>query len=278
MEGEIKSLFLDYCKQKRFIDSYFINQVFIIISNYLHIDEYLKNIFVKNGSSFNDSFYNSMEKVIFFDLKNEHDKYHRNKLDYDNYVYWYNLHVLRTIFHELEHIKQEVYKYSYNFDIKQKLVVLNDIKPNTTANTLKERIENYLRGYKYYRYYQKNHDLSPIERMANIKASKYINSFMDQLENNNEGITKFRLCDQYDILNKVRYGYHLVSSLTNSPSIDFIISIHEKVKDKHVNLNSLLPDMSLSFDDRLYYGLELTEEEYAMIDDDDYIKEFIKRC
>jgi hypothetical protein len=277
MESEIMALFLDYCNKKKFIDTYFINQVFLIITKYIDTNGYLKNVIVNNKDKRNGSFYNTIDQVISFNLKLEHDKFFMKKLDYDDYVYWYNLFVLRTIFHEFKHVKQEEHKFEYKFDIEQKLIVLNDLRTKLSLDTLKDRIKSFIVSYKYHHYYMKHHDLSPSERMANIHASKRINAFCDQLEIENEGIRTFRIFEEFEMLNEIRSGYHLVNSLTNSPSIDFIKGIHDKVKDQVINIDKMLSDMSLSFDKRLYYGLYLTSDEYQMIQDDNYLKEFVKR-
>ena len=277
MESEIMALFLDYCNKKKFIDTYFINQVFLIITKYIDTNGYLKNVIVNNKDKRNGSFYNTIDRVISFNLKQEHDKFFMKKLDYDDYVYWYNLYVLRTIFHEFKHVKQEEHKFGYKFDIEQKLVVLNDLRTRISKETLKDRINSFFISRKYHHYYMKHHDLSPSERMANIEASKRINAFCDQLNIENEGIRAFRIYEEFEILNEIRSGYHLVNSLTNSPSVDFIKGIHDKVKDRVISIDKVFSDMSLSFDERLYYGLYLTSDEYQIIQDDDYLKEFVKR-
>ena len=271
------ALFLDYCNKNKYIDNYFINQVFLIITKYIDTNGYLKNVIVNNKDRRNGSFYNPIDNVILFNLSNEHNKFFRKKLNQDEYVYWYNLYVLRTIFHEFAHVKQEIYKFGYKFDIKQKLIVLNDLRSSLSYDTLKDKIKSFIISRKYHKYYMKNHDLSPIERMANIEASRDINSFLDTLECENEGIRAFRIYEEYEILDEIRIGYHLVSSLTNSPSIDFIKGIHDEIKDQVINIDKTLSDMSLSLDDRLYYGLYLTSDEYQTIQDDDYLKEFVKR-
>jgi len=277
MESEIIDLFLDYCSKKKLIDSCFINKIFLIITKYIDTNGYLKNVIVNNKDKKNGSYYNPIDNVISFNLELHHIEYFKKMLDFDDYVYWYNLFVLRTIFHEFTHVKQEEHLYGFQFDIEQKLIVLNDLRTMISLDGFKNRVKHFYKSHKYHQYYIKHHDLSPNERMANIEASKRINSICDQLEIENEGITAFCVFEKYELCNEIRSGYHLVDSLTNSPSIDFIKNIHDEARDKITYIDKTLFDMSLPFDQRLYYGLSLTASEYQTIQDDQYLKEFVKR-
>ena len=122
-----------------------------------------------------------------------------------------------------------------------------------------------------------HHNLSPIERMANLEASREINSLMNKLKVKNDGILTLRILTELETLDQIRYGYHLVGDITNSPSIDYIIRIHEKACDKTITIDNSLKDTSMSLSDRLYYGLYLTKDEFTKLADDDYAKEQIKR-
>lgn len=262
MYDELLDLYDNYVTNHKYADNTFVNQVFIIINKYHSLGKYLKEVYVTNGCSE----YLPIDQVINIGLNeiNQLIKGLKDQLQ-DDYVYLYNLFVIETIFHELEHVYQEEKKDSEE-DIESFLLLLSDPIILTLDFVEHENIINHiklkLRAHRQKKYYEKNHDLAPQERIANLRSSSKTIDLINNHSNPNKGIAAYHLITN-DIINKLLVkGYHLNGDKTNSPSLDYLKGMRGTDNKRLVNFIGF-HDLSISYANRLLYGLELTSDEYS---------------
>ena len=266
MENELIDLYDNYSSNHIMAESKFVNQIPIIINKYHNISEYLKQINITNG----ETEYSSIDKTININLLIINKAFHRARevLNENEYIYLYNLVVLETMFHELEHVYQEELKYSNEYSIEQALILLSDpyvLIPDieSSLNFIKY-IKLLYKAHNYRKYYDKNHNLAPHERIANLRSYTSVLSLIDDYPEKNNG-TSFYSYIANELRNiQIIKGYKLINDITNSPSLDYFKNM------KGCNLlntidNSIFHDMNIPFEDRLLCGLELTKEEYNFL-------------
>ncbi len=256
--------------KNRYADNYFVNQVLIIISKYHDISGYIKDLLVIDKKNSFESSYNFYKKTLTINLYQEHNKEISKHLINDDYIYYFNLSVLKTILHEFEHIMQEKKKVSKEDSIEKKLIVLNDITCIIDKNEFNKepfikriKLKRDLRSY--HKYYLDNHDLAPVERMANIRSSSNMKLITDEIKDKNTGVIAFSFISEFQFFDQLMNGYYLIDDITNSPSLDFLSNMKKTNNREIINNDLGLNDFSLSFENRLLYGLKLTKEEYNTI-------------
>lgn len=153
---------------------------------------------------------------------------------------------IKTILHELEHVKQN------------KLLI--EDKQNNSIETLilraaKAKEENGFAnmsniGYKMY------YDLHPSERLAEITAYRSIVKILEAFGNNIENLTTFfkKRAIYEELVYYVRYPDPTIKYLSFFGNQDTLETLKQRISTG---------DISLS--DRLLYGLEISEEEYNTV-------------
>jgi len=271
----IADIVYDYSEKCLFADKLFIDEICNIIKDLLDLDEYLDEIIVDFKSK--TSHYNPVEHDITINPTLNHNKIFMKRLSKKDYCYWYNLFVVQTIYHELEHARQEKLKYNDEKSIEKDLVVLNDPKvyllpfeEYKKLSFIKQKI-NDMRLNKYYRYYRRHHDLAPIERMANIKANVITQNVSKKLDKI-DGIEKFRMCSMIELYRQAKHGYKLVGNLTNSPSIDYLSHMKYTNNIEIINKTKAFRENNLSYFEKVIYGLYLSKDEYDSLEDFNILK------
>lgn len=158
-----------------------------------------------------------------------------------------NLFILETVLHELEHALQNQYYILEKKDtIEHKLTSvelshINHINDMYDSNRYEHR--------RLKDTYQQFYEFSFIERMADIRSKEKVLSMLEKVKDQEQRIYEYEQTLLH--FNKICIYRH--SSF--SPTIKFFMGIGKYVDIKKMNLNNL------SYDDRLEYGLTLTQEE-----------------
>ena len=202
----------------------------------------------------------------------------------DKYLYFDNLLKLRMVLHELEHVNQEKILEDRKEDTEYELVKLNNyhyIYPSFMKKSdagIIDTIKGTIKLYKYGRYYYKNHDIAPVERLANIKSYNETYNIFKGLDKEKLGraYDEFRYFSYQELDYFLKCGYKLNGDKTNSPSVDYLSGI----KDLKYIVNEYDFDeasKNLSFEERVLYGLSLSKEEYDNIEKLNPYTKVIKR-
>jgi hypothetical protein len=142
---------------------------------------------------------------------------------------------------------------------------------------------------KYLLTYYGNHNLSPIERRANLNSTKntkkvlaeLMQTDLDQKETTKPYLYMAYMYDRY-LLNKYKKNKN---GLTNSPSYDYCnklkrfygfipeeVELYNKSKEESFKIDSTNYDL----DKRALYGLQLTNEELNILDDNRFEKKLTR--
>ena len=259
-------LFLLYnlltCEEKmitllnKFDDKYIIKEedVLEIVSFYLrsnNLDNYLKNTIFDDNENFLASFDTknniiiiNNERVWKFCYKNSDnalEKYHFNE---EYYSYFLNFYYISVLFHEMTHAKQKMeYENNLNSDLYNYLYELCRMLEYSDLS-----------------FYNKNHDLLPLEIEANNNG--YLKAY--QL------MTYTKLPGKEASLMHLEYLKSLLSNyrrLNNYKVLAPMDKLH--VKNPVIDIEkiyNLMDNERLSKMDRLNYGLDITPKEYDSIE------------
>lgn len=267
MYEEILDLYDDYCSNMRFADNQFVNQIFIIINKYHNLGNYLKEVYVTKDK---DSEYSSVDKTIDISLVSVFRTFKklRKKMKKEDYIYLHNIVVIEIIFHELEHIYQEEVKFSTMNNLEQLLLLFSD--PLIVIDTLRTRpnfieqikISSQLRRHR--KFYNKNHNSAPHERIANIRSYRNIIALLDCYEPDQKGLDIYYQIVTNLINKQLRHGYVLIGDKTNSPSLDYLLHT-ESIRDYIIDNPNIFDNDGISKEDRILYGLSLKESDYNVL-------------
>ena len=267
MISDILNILKDYHDKKKYADTTFVMKICSIIINYYQINRYIDNIFIVDDINGPDSLYSFTYNVVIINLKKSYYKDYHYTLK-DEYYGMYNLMVLRTILHELEHALQEKVKDTNKNTIERKLLILGD--PTSyikEPNNLLSKISFNIKRYKHAIYYNTHYYLAPYERFAIIKSCCGIKTISqnDFIHNSDyyNATDYFNNCELNHILS---YGYYLVDEITTSPSLMYLYRLTKKNHDIIMNDKSF-KDHQVPAEDRLLYGLSLTKNECQHIED-----------
>lgn len=268
MIDELVELVNKYNNKKTIVDEKFIIDACTIILNYYNLDNYLQVIKVNNTKS--SYYYPGKKELNIFTNYKKQEKMLKKELN-DEFFYWYNLRVLLTILHEMEHVKQE----SISEDtLEGKIIKLNNSiskLPSFYSNVdipFKEKMINTFKIISYGKYYntKKNHNLAPVERMANINSYNEIIKITSKLKKDLLSIESFKIYANISLLSLISLGYRLNGEFTNSPSYDFLNKIKVLDKGELYNNQELFTNVDFPYEKRLTLGLVLTKEEYRTLE------------
>lgn len=269
MIEEIADIVDEYNRQKRYPDNAFVNRICISYINANKLNKYLKDvrtddISLKNGGSN----YNPFTKVLAVDLTGGRIPLLQIVLR-DKYLYFENLQKLRMVLHELNHVVEERTLENNDGSIEFELVKLNNynyfypmyMKEDnpTIIDTLKGRIKLF----RYGMYYNRNHDLAPIERIADIRSYNMTYEILKKIDTKkiDRAYTEFVYYACKNMNDTLERGYKMMGDKSNSPSIDFL----KGLKDLRYIVDEYDFDeesKKLSFEDKVLYGMKLNKEEF----------------
>lgn len=264
MIDDVTALLNKYAKDKELADEKFILDVCQMTMDEMNLQEYVNEIYYTNAKNAKDTSYNIITSELIFNLYKAHDKLVIKRLN-DNYFWYYNLTILSAIYHEMEHVNiEKIIDSNIEIDSLRLLLALNDpvefLIKNKYSNNLKFKT-------KIFELYQKlNNKTSPNERIANIVSFKKTKEIINKLPLNNPAILTYSKLINYLEEYTILYGYKLINSQTNSPTINYLNKI--PFTDNKTILKNNKEEFSINnlpFDKRLLYGLFLTKEEYQKI-------------
>ena len=268
MYDELLNLFDDYSSINKYADEKFVNEAFKIINKYNPMGKYLKSInIVKTRSQ-----YFPDRQIINYSLNDitVATKRLKKKISVSDHVYLYNLMVIETIFHEIEHVYQEELKLSDEMNMEKVLLVLTD--PLLYISGLKENNNKFIyklklryKLYKHNKYYLKHHDLAPFERIANIHACNKMIDLVDNYNIDNNGIEVFYKLISNLLGDQLLKGYKIIGDKTNNPTVDFMLGMKEPIANELINGSDYFYTFDHSFDTRVTCGLTLSSDEFEAL-------------
>ena len=269
MIEELAQLLQSYNKSERIADEEYVKRICSLVVHYKNMEKYLKNVVVVDNSSFkpdeeikHTTFY-LMSRIILVNLDDDHSIEAEASMSEKDYLDWYNAGILDTALHELQHVDQERFRTIRPETLKAQLIELNDIdvkKPNKKFYT---RLIKKPAIKKLHEYYDVNHDLAPVERMAELESIEESDRVIKACKDTSYGLQEFVRCQDCCKEEVLLKGYRLDGDITNSPSLEFLERMPYSKNGKIISNNPMFTDMSIPFEDRMLYGLHLTKNEYS---------------
>ena len=264
MNMEIVQLVNEYNISNRKADFEFYQRFLDIVKRTYGLDGYLNELIYISKEDYKDPKYEKYTKgmrglfgqagyehetgnLVIYAYNIERDKEHevsKGKFEGTSSVIMYNLLVLQTLLHEIEHAKQYKLKDS-GTDMESELIRLTDVDGPET---------------------NESYEYSFVERLAELKSIGFILDMYEQL-----GISDQRI---YDYFNKEYFdaalrGYHFEDEkgFYASEEAGFLVAPTVKYLGLHGGDLVKLSELALSIegDDRIIYGLPISVEEYKAL-------------
>ena len=193
---------------------------------------------------------------------------------------YYNLEIIRILFHEFDHIiLRRQFDINANtidvilskriFDIYSELASSTSENNTTVQDSYNEIILEEILEYYYF-----NHNKAPFERRANIRSLTYMNEIIKIFyETSWKDTIKFyelKNNKKYKKILKENYKLYRKCNFTNSPSLDYFIRLDYKNKDKNelVKLyyenklkSFMVTSKKYSLYEKVLYGLQISKDE-----------------
>lgn len=239
MEGILKIVF-DKSKAHQIINIYDIYRIieFIIIDKQLN--DYISNIEIHRiGSNILASYSINKKEIFLFEnvLKKMIVDINSEILVLDDFekILYINLRIIQVIFHEVEHAIQQKYINADNFDSN----IIGDSQINSCDVIYDDKL----------------YECAPAERFAEIKSILEISSLLLYIKSTVNNLVE--LFD-FEILKRNIRGYHYNGRMVSSPLKTYFTMI-----DKIFILSKYDFSVFKELDDRFYYGLDISDDEYC---------------
>ena len=253
MENVIDIIY-DYSKQSKLLDKNTILLICQILIEKYSIDT-INNIHIGNtkqhsclGVYKNKEICICLPRIYAF-VKNKN--FDNNYEDNLHHYLKCNMQILQIILHELEHAIQRMKIKTNNSDIETYLLKLEyDYQVEIWRGYL-DSISNYIKHKKKLKHYKLLDLISFEERIAQINSYDKSCQIIEPIKNENNKL--YHLYEDYYLTSKI-YTYGSPDKYL-APTVLFFGCI-----DKLEELNKINRS-NMSYEDRLYYGFELTNEE-----------------
>jgi len=242
-QNDVKQVISKYISKPTDYDSY-LHKLFNVIINDEKLAPYVNNLIIyKNNIKFDTfAFYSGEKKAIgitwndFTKQVNKHTIKLINKVYYSDEVDADILCFMAVVLiHELGHAKQ-------------KQISENE---NTCESKLLKSIYEYsakMSNVEFCEFYKNNHDILPNERMTQLSALNLVSQSLSALAPEYSNISLYyKKFLAYSQLKGYTYGSN------NSPLLEYL---------NITNQNNIDTNSNCSLDDKLYYGLPITKDEY----------------
>lgn len=281
MEKEMAEVLYLYEELEQLADEDFVYDMISILYN--HNDFSGKVSLIEVNHEFTTrglGYFESDDKSLFINMNRDNE--YETRLDY-------NLSILRTIIHEVNHVITEKQIDNGRNDLFARLVNYSSFIPFYDDERLisipKKIIGNLIYNHNYYF----NHNNFPNERNAEIKTLKIMknvfnNLLTKDLDKNYINELKTFYEDDLDYITFSSY-YKGPNGITNSPVFDCLkhliqtksLRVEELEEYKHNRIESDIRIISeYTTEERLLYGLQLTNDELESLSyDKSAIDEFI---
>ena len=260
MEEKIYKLAYDYAINKKIVDEEYIDKVMDIVVDKWELNDDIEELVFFNAIEFSNNKvmvlgYDFVRKKVYVDVEKLKDYANNSAVmlsdlpDLEKYLF-YNLFMTEAIIHELIHARQhKMLSSGCNNSIEARLVKASIPvtygldKTNSINPTNEENRKIYL----------ENYDIAPFERFAVLGSCKTIK---DVVPSNKDELFRLRfLLDHYYSFRQLS-GYKQDNNQAMSPTHLYLSRTNQ------LQLWNEIKDEVLSLDDKLYLGLELTNEEH----------------
>lgn len=246
MNKKIYSLLKEYSSKE--LDDNFINAVFyyMLEENY-GLNEYIKSFEIDNYSDISYGAYSNEDKIM---------KINKDKIiEEDHMVKNKKILTLGILRHEIEHAIQLKRLFEFKKDIESRVVEYS-LRPYELEHGLVPPYVDNERDYKYLSFKKiENYSFDPGERLAEIKAWKYVVNLIKNQNCTEELLNARSMLYCAYIRGYINNGYYL-----DPPTYEYLINtglFHD-----YYLLKKTVNEKDYSFDTRLTCGLPLTNEEY----------------
>ena len=288
---DLAKLVFDYSKKNKFADVNFVNKAINIIVDYYKINDYIgqKEVIphLKEKKSFKGSSYSFDDQKIVIDLDYEIKKKKYSFTNYEKIHLYYNLEIIRILFHELDHVilkKQIVLKENTIDIILSKIIMDNYDDLYSILEKKNMNIEYYDSNERLKRmltYYYSYHNMAPFERRANINSTLKVKEILLLLIgttlNNKIKFFEKKYLNKYVKFAKENYKLYKEYLFTNSPSFDYLINLDRKnvnsmdeiqlyYENKIKSFNNTSKNYSIHH--KIIYGLQLSIDELKQLKND----------
>ena len=259
--NDLRNYIINAIKDGKVIEKETIFDLINIIKTYYSLDSYIRKIKIDSSETRNmGDYYKGQLTICLNALKNNiNEEAFLLDLKRNDITYFLYYEVLATILHEVEHANQEMIFFSCNDDIES-LIIKNaygiDIPKLLNKGISHEEINKLCKKGK--RYYTQNYDLSPIERLADVKAFRMA---IEVFNFNSDDISlmhirNFAISNLWDAYMR-SYENHL------NPTETFIQGYNP-----YGDLEKIQAIVKyLPFAKRFFYGLEISEKEHEYIEE-----------
>ena len=257
--NDLRNYIMNAISENKDVDSNIITDITDIIINYYKLEYYVRNINVIKGQ-FNSCFYHNGDKQITIytsTLRNDVENLSTVlQLSPSEKVYFLYCRLLIIILHEIEHANQEKITYSFNKDLESLIIKtsnsffapcilskgcsLKDIKKQCAKVETKE-------------FNKQNYDISPLERLANLKSLTTTNKVFN---NDSIPLSKIKKYFTSILLSTYLKGYDKYPA----PTITYIQRFNPFADLKKI----LSKSQDLSLKECLTYGLELSNGSFSI--------------
>ena len=256
-----------YNDSKQIVDKAYIDRICLDLVDHYGLHKYLRDVRLKK---FGKSEYNVANKILY--MKDNRDRKYLSTIKREfgeDFYYWYNLFETMVVLHEMEHVHQEPLKREKFNTMESRLVFLNDILDYADKEgSVLSRALGIFRLARYGHYYSDNHDLAPIERLANIRSYEGMFKILNEIDKYDIETVKIFEAHVLDLLvQQILCGYELQGDKTNDPSIDFLLGMKHPDVEHLVLHSGYFNGDSYSLKDRVTYGLSISKDEYEDVQD-----------
>jgi hypothetical protein len=268
MYKEVYQILEIYNKDKKYVDEDFIKTVFEIVRDSKQLNNYVKDPeFNRLPGSFAN--YDNSTKKMIFDLSKPRQSKIKKDLPDLHYLF-YNGYILLDIYHEFVHVNQGKIVEEYNPEDLLFFIIYNSVPYVNKYDLFAKLQEKMIR-----RYYRRNWHLDPCERMANLLGGNDTINTIKEIPEDILGSEQLLKVVTLETKNHLVNNYKLRKDFTNSPTINYLRGIpfsNNKSLLREDKVKKLFTNPSLTYEDRLLYGLSLTKGEYLDIkaDHDNY--------
>ncbi len=289
MYEELARLLTRYYKDNKEADESFVTEVQDIIKNTKGYEDVINKIIYKRMLGL--GCYTRLENNIYLSNKiKKHKRICYVNNEYDSKPLNNNIWLLNSVFHELDHALLFRELRNGEMNIMTKLATLCDLQHTELEyedKSYKELFHGYNNTFKYMQLYNKYHDYAPYETRAILKAYDEILKLIHELLNSDIDSKELKFIEkaikyqkEYDLVERYKLEY-FENGISDSLSYNYCENIDFRKEYFPDELNLYLESHEKSFiedsknyslNERILYGLQISEDELNSIVDLEKIK------
>lgn len=272
MYEKISEIVFNYSIGNRYADDKFIRDIIDLVVSERNLNDYISKTTIILPGSFEKNYGSSHYSMKTMELCIDKSNKLKSFLPFNYNVLLFNMYVVVTILHELDHtkMKKQMTEGSKSLDVLLSSILYKESKNEDTWKDFYNLVREGL-------IYNHNHDSAPFERRANITSmldASHVLKILESTSLSSNSMEKVRLSLLKRFIKKCRYRYKLgKDGMTNSPSYDYILKMHRQSELNEISIydkdrNKALENAARLYNlkERVLLGLPLTEYEYDAID------------